>query len=314
VAPVTLPNFFLAGVPKAGTTSLYFYLRQHPQVYMSPIKEPTFFAAADLLADPYRQQFRRFLERDPTALRIFLEDTQANTAQHFILRRGDYLTLFHDVRHESAIGEASADYFWLPSAAAAIRAAVPAARLIFILRHPAERLFSWYLLALWRDPRLTFRAWFLAAKQPGAMWWPAVDGGRYVTHLQRFFALFPRDQMRIHLYDTFRADARAVLKDLFAFLGVDPGWPVDLSRRANETIVPRFRRLEWLRRRAAFSLRWLPEAARDVLRRAYRRVNDRPRGDFAMDPEDRRMVIDYYRNDLVGAGDLIGRDLSDWLR
>ena len=309
---MTLPNFFVAGVPKTGTTSLYFYLRQHPQVYMSPIKEPTFFGAADLLTDPYRQQVRRFLERDPAAVRIFLEDTQPGVPQHFFLRRDDYESLFRDVRDQTAIGEATADYFWLPSAAQAIRSSVPSARLIFILRHPAERLFSWYLLARWRESSLTFHEWFSAAREPGATWWPVVDAGRYLTHLQRFFALFPRDQIRIHLFDALRADAQAVLKDLFTFLGVNPDYPIDLSRRSNETVVPRFPRLEMLRRRmfrGASPLRWLPQGARDALRRAYHQ----PRRHFAMDPADRRVVIDYYRDEVVRAGDLIGRDLSGWL-
>ena len=59
-----LPNFFLAGVSKGGTTSLYHYLRQHPQVYMCPIKEPMFFGAADLLSEPYRDHVVRQVQRD----------------------------------------------------------------------------------------------------------------------------------------------------------------------------------------------------------------------------------------------------------
>ena len=132
-----LPNFFIAGVPKAGTTSLHRYLCQHPQVYMSPIKEPTFFAAADLLS---QDDFRRRQERERAALQSYLAGPQAGPAPLYVTDWDDYLKLFRNVQDETAIGDASAGYFWLPSAAGAIRAKVPDARLIFMLRDPADRV------------------------------------------------------------------------------------------------------------------------------------------------------------------------------
>ena len=309
-----LPNFFLAGVPKAGTSSLCAYLRQHPDVYVSPIKEPTFFAAADLLSDPYRQQVLRFMERDPEHLRAYLDDTQgARPGKHYILRWDDYIRLFQNVVHETAIGEATVDYFWLPSAAEAIRRRLPDARLIFVLRHPVERLFSWFVISLRRDPRLTFEKWFRTAMRPGSAWWPVVDTGRYATHLERFFGLFPRHQIRIYLYDAYESDARAMVRDIFAFLGVDPSYPIDMARRLNETVVPRSAVVHRLRRRILGNrsvIRRLPEAVKRVLRHLY----FRPREDFTLGPEDRRLVIAYYQDEIVRTGELIGQDLSAWLR
>ena len=312
-ARVPLPNFFIAGAPKAGTTSLYAYLGQHPRIYTSPIKEPMFFAARDLLSEPERQQFLRYVGRNPRELRIFLRDAEERRGARYILHWDDYRRLFEGVEGETAIGEGSVDYFWLPSAARAIRERVPGARLVFLLRHPAEKVFVSYFVALRREPDLRFRDWFLAATEPGSPAWPIVDGARYATHLERFLGLFPREQIRIHLYDAYRADVRAVIRDVFAFLDVDPDYPVDTSRRHNEGLMPRSAVLHRLRR-ALFGdhapTAIFPQPVRDVVRRWY----FRPRGDVAMDPGDRRLVLDYYRDEVVRTEQIIGQDLSAWRR
>jgi sulfotransferase family protein len=306
----TLPTFFLAGVPRAGTTSLHAYLAQHPQVFMSPVKEPHFFAAADLLARP---DVVRSRAHDRAVLRAYLNGPQTRPVGPYVLEWEDYLMLFRNVRDETAIGEASVDYFVLPSAAPAIRSKLPEARLMFMLRDPAERLFSWYLMNLRRYPRTTFRAWLRTAMNPSDASWRAVDCGRYATHFERFCSIFPRDQMRIYLYEWYRADAGAVLRDMFEFIGVNPDRRIDVSRWHHETRVPRFPVLHWLRERvfgAAPMTAWLPAGAARALHQLY---NHR-REDLVMDPADRRTVVEYYRDEIVRTGDFIGRDLSAWLR
>jgi len=320
-AGVRLPNFFLAGVAKAGTTALHAYLQQHPQVFMSPIKEPWFFGIADLLAPPFGADVRIALEQDRAWLQQYLAGPRRAETWRYVMEWDDYTRLFRDVRDETVIGEASTGYFWLPSAAAAIRAKVPDARVAFMLRDPAERLFTLYLLTLWREPGITFRGWFEATLATRHLWPSIVGAGRYATHLQRFFNTFPREHLRVHLYDDYRADPRAMLRDLFAFLGVDADYPIDFSRRHNETMVPRFPRLHALQRRlfgravpARWGLtpprRWLPQAARRAIGRLYLgRGTSR-----TMDPADRRMAIDYYRDEILRTADLLGRNLSAWLR
>jgi hypothetical protein len=253
------------------------------------------------------------LGRNPAQLREYLDDTATSRGQRYTLDWDQYLRLFQNVGDETAIGEASVDYFWLPSAAQAIRLKVPRARLIFVLRHPVEKLASSFFVALRRDPQLIFRQWFLAATRPGSAFWPIVDGARYATHLERFLGLFPRDQIRIYLYEAYRSDARAVVRDIFAFLGVDPNHQIDVSRRHHEGVVPRSAVLHRLRRHLLGDrtpTRPLPEALRRIVSRLYYR----PRGDSALDPEDRRVVIDYYRDEIARTADMIGRDLSGWLR
>jgi hypothetical protein len=166
---------------------------------------------------------------------------------------------------------------------------------------------------LWRYPQLSFRSWFLAAVEGRARWAQALMAGDYATHLQRFFDVFPREQIQVHLYEEYCADERAVVRSIFAFLSVDPDHAIDMSLRHNPTVVPRFSVLERVRRRflgrAPFP-RWFPSGARGAVRRAlYRRLPPRR----TIDAADRALVIDYYRSEILRAGDLIGRDVSGWL-
>ena len=202
------PNFFLAGAPKAGTTSLFEFLRQHPQIFLSPIKEPTFFARADLRPWDMPERARAFLEKDRRKLQRYLADPRGETHWHLVLEEEDYLRLFSRVRGERAIGEASVSYFWRPSAAAAIAARVPHAKLVFVLRHPVDRLFSHYLASLRSTPGTSFRDCFRSAKNPTSPLFSWLEGGLYATNLQRFFSAFPREQIRVYLYDDYRNDPR----------------------------------------------------------------------------------------------------------
>ena len=302
-----IPNFFIAGAPNTGTTSLYHYLRQHPQVYMSADKEPTYFGAAEFLAAPPRRDLpSRARER------TVLERLMVGAPKP--LSWDAYLALFRDARDEPAVGEASVRYLLLPDAPRAIAARVPHARLIFILRDPAEWQFTRYLAMAWREPQGSFRQWFAAATKPGAMWAQPITVGRYATHLQRFFDLFPREQLLIHLHEDYKADGRGIVRETLRFLEVDPDYPIDMSRRHFETTVPRFPMLETLRRRMFGDAplgRWFPSFAHRMLRSPfYRRRPELT----TMDPADRALVIDYYRDEIQRTGTLIGRDLSAWLR
>lgn len=312
-----LPSFIVAGAPTSGTTSLFHYLKQHPQVFMCPIKEPTFFAAADILA---RADLKPKLEEQRTTLRAYIEGREVGSKQAWVTEWDDYVQLFRGVRDEVAIGEASVSYLWLPSAAPAIQRRLPDVKLLFMLRDPVERLFSAYHRALAMGETLGFRDWVLEAMQskPDRRLGMQshnipLDGGFYAMHLGRYFERFSREQIRIHLYESYRADPVAVLRDIFGFLGVDPTHPIDLAIRHNETVAPRSTRLHAWRRRLLGDTAlttWLPMKFQRPLRSIYSRRGRQT----AILPEDRQLVIDYYRDEILRAQDLIGRDLSAWLR
>jgi len=122
-----LPNFIVGGALKAGTTSLNYYLKQHPDVYMSPFKEPRYFAY------------------DPAG------PTNGDSGLHFpVTTLEQYAELFAGATNEKAVGEVSPHYIISPIAPRRIHDTLPGVKLIFSLRHPVKRAYSVY----WQAVRL----------------------------------------------------------------------------------------------------------------------------------------------------------------
>src|SRR5438270_6561164 len=124
-----LPDFFIVGHAKSGTTALYEMLRGHPQVYMSDIKEPQFFARENPQLVP--------------GAPVRFEHTGARLESY-----DEYLAHFRAARADQLVGEASTAYLWSHTAAARIAAAQPAAKIIALLREPSAFVRSLHLQLL----------------------------------------------------------------------------------------------------------------------------------------------------------------------
>jgi hypothetical protein len=313
-----LPNFFVVGAGKAGTTSLYQYLRQHPQIYMSPVKEPCYFAS-ELRAEYLSRDFARHVKRQTRELPRYLDDNLPVEPLGWLVSEwDDYLRLFQKVREEKAIGEATASYLWSETSAANIRARVPGARIVIILRDPAERAFSQYMHQLAEGlTRYTFREQIEKSARGGkravSILHPFLEAGLYHRQVKRYLDQFPRENIRIYWYeDDWRQPAR-MLADLFAFLEVDAAFLPDTSQKSLAQRAPRVAAVNYLLKKSAIwpSMKGLmPPALRSRLRALIFR-SGRP---MAMDPKDRRYLIEYYRQDILALSALLGRDLSRWLR
>ncbi len=300
---MTLPNFLIIGAAKSGTSALYRYLRQHPQIYMSPVKEPHFFGYEN--APPNTQG----------------PDDFVNTA---ITNISDYTALFDGVTTEKAIGEASPTYIHLPRAVERIHHYIPNAKLIAILRHPADRAFSAYMHVV-RDQRETAvdfaQALQLEEKRISRNWgpiWHYKQVGHYYKHLKRYYEQFNTHQIRVYLYDDFSADPIRVLQDIFRFLGVDKTFIPDMRHKANVSGVQKnkftailintfFNRPNPVRFMARHLL---PEELRWQFTTNIRNRNLRRQ---TIPPEIRRELTTYFRDDILQLQELIGRDLSSWL-
>jgi hypothetical protein len=275
---MTLPNFLIVGASKCGTTSLYHYLGQHPDVFMSPIKEAKWFA--------YEGQ---------------------DEPSYPIRTRETYERLFDGVTAQRAIGEASPQYLRVVAAPERIAAALPGVRIVAMLRDPADRSYSSYLHSL-RDG--IERRGVEEAMQPGNRY---VEQSLYHPQLWRYFERFDRDRIKVILYDELAADPAAVMRDLYAFLGVDESFAVDVSTRHNIGRVPRVLILNRMLvksitafRRVFPSLLKGSGIAGGIHRRIVRPAAPLP-------PAIRRRLIDYFRDDVARTGELIGRDLSHWV-
>ena len=290
--PVTLPNFIVIGAAKAGTTALYWYLAEHPDVFMSRVKETNFFA--------YNVDASgRLLYGDPEVHRFPVKTLD------------EYEALFRHPGGATAVGEASPLYLESPQAAARIRALVPNASLICSLRQPVDRAYSDYLMYLRRrgrefDParELTPAA---AWAQPDSRW---MQVGRYHDQLRRYFDLFPRERLHVLLFDDIRRSATEATQAVYRFLGVDPSFVPDFDTPHAPGGVPAVPLLEGLFSKAAALRSWVPTPAANWVRRMRARTL---RKAPALPGTLRAELTAHFRDDVGRTSELIGRDLEHWL-
>jgi len=299
------PNFFIIGAPKAGTSALYFCLKQHPEIYMSPVKEPNFFLSESIPpkhAGPKGDYF----------------------SCNGVFSPRDYLCLFAGANLQKAIGEASTTYLNSPIAATRISQFAPNARIIVLLRQPADRAYSHfqYLRSQGIEPVFSFaEALSLENARREEGWFAGhlyKESGFYCTQLRRYFDCFHRDQVRIYLYEEWNQAPHTLLQDLFRFLGVDERFVPEI-RRNNVTLLPRWQRLNYLARRperfdqvmsslVPGKLRKIIISGTQIFNRKFNLYKPPP-----IDPEIRRQLTAGYREDILKLQDLIDRDLSHWL-
>ena len=314
-----LPNFFIVGAPKAGTTSLYHYLDQHPAIYMSPIKEPYYFSA-ELKPENFVPERRPVLEARAKALREYLNGPMAEKFPGGgpVSDRDDYLQLFSKVHMESAIGEASPWYLWSSTAADRIASEVPDAKIIAILRDPAERAFSEYRQMLASSMRSVSFSEVLDAGfadrggQIGDTW-PFLQFGFYFEQLTRYLRYFRRENIHVAFYEDFRRDPQQFLKGIYKFLRVDCGFCADLSERHMQAHIPRSPRVNRELQRLGI---WKAgtKLASPGLRAGLRRVVYRPDQKLRMASAERARLVAFYRDDIEQLARLLDRDLSSWMQ
>ena len=300
---MTLTNFLIIGAAKSGTSSLYRYMDQHPQIYMSPEKETNFFALEGEKLD----------FRSPGA--------QERIHRWSVTSIEDYRALFEGVRREKAIGEASPLYLYSPKAVERIRHHVPEARLIAVLRNPAERAYSSFLHMVrnGREPFSDFgRALEAEEQRIRSNWewsWHHKNLGFYHAQLSRYYATFRREQIRVYLYEDFNEDPLGVLRDVFGFLGVDTSFTPKMTLRYQATGIPRYKTLDaFLRTPNPFKSALKPFLPKKFRRYVNRYLQNHTLVKPPFPKEARRQLVEAYREDVLKLQGLIGRDLSSWLR
>ena len=310
-----LPNFFIVGAAKAGTTSLYHYLGQHPEIYMSPVKEPHYFCV-EFREENVEPEARVTVAKANRELEQFLNGPMEG--QRFggtISRWEDYVRLFANAGGAKAIGEATPAYLWSPGAAAAIYEKIPHAKILILLRDPAERAFSHYhhLLAngavRWSFGEHIRRC--LAHRGTRICgFYPFLELGLYAQQVERYLGLFGRN-VWIGFHDDFKHRQTEMFQQIFRLLEVAVNFQLDTSHRHLEAQVPRMNWIGKLKASGAWqsTARLTPKSLRPLIRRALVR---KP-GTTRMDPADRRVLVDYYRDEIEKLKTLTGRDLSLWL-
>jgi Sulfotransferase family len=302
---VALPDFFVAGAPKAGTTALHAALARHPELYMSAVKEPKYF----LTDGPPPAQ------GGPGDAKTFREN---------VWRRADYEALFDPAPPGTLRGESTPFYLYSHAAQQRIKAAVPHARMIVVLRDPAERAHSnWaHLWSAGLDPIDDFvSACDAEDRRIAAGWadfWHYKRLGLYGQQVQRLYSVFPPDQVLLFRYRDLVADAAGTLNRICAFLGVSEGLVSDLPREnvtAHPELTRRHRYLSRVLRAGSAITTALP-------RHAAKKVIDRLEGSLQQGAAPRRpltwserqALIPFFEPDVRLLEDVTGEDFSDWLQ
>ena len=296
-----VPNFFLAGAPKCGTTSLSKYLLGHPNVFMCYPKEPKFFAD-DLF---HIHAFGSF---------------------------DDYLALFRKCGDQHlAVGEASASYLYSRNAMKQIRAFNGDARIILMFRNPVDFLQSFHaqLLFAFNEDREDFvEAWNLQDDRRNGHHVPETciapeflqyrTAAKFGEQLERLLTIFPREQIKCIVFDDFIADPQAVYLDVLAFLGV-PDDGRTAFPRYNEAKTHRSRRLGAFMMHAPPLLRSPWNVLKKIcgpgisrLSEGVIRANATPRRPRALPPDFQMRLRREFSADVEKLSRLIGRDLSFW--
>lgn len=273
-----LPNFLLIGAMKAGTTSVYEYLRSHPQVFLPEKKELDFFA-------------------EPS-----------NFARGFAWYEGN----FDAADGAIAVGEASTSYTKHPDfggVPARIAGSLPDVRLIYVIRHPIERMRSHYLhdllLGEERDP--IERALLSRSRYR--------DFSSYAMQIDRYLEYFSRDRLLVVRAEDLRLDRAAVLRSIWEFLGVDPNWEhATLEREFHRTdekkvspsVVRRIVETSAYRRASSF----VPSSLKRLARRLVDRGVDHGRGEIS--PELHERLEDMVREDVRALRMYLGAGFDGW--
>lgn len=287
---MTLPNFLVLGAARCGTTSLHYYLAEHPDVCMSSIKEPNFF----------------LFEPTPAGPRPCIADDRRLLAKS-VPERARYERLFNEP--SVAVGEASPLYLYTRESPELIRLLVPDARLIAVVREPVDRAWSHFVYVnddLGSDAVPAFAR--AVDEEISKGYEPYRTGthflrlSAYAQQLQRYRATFPAAQLLVVSYDDLIERTSATLARLCAFLGVDETFTFDTSVQYNPSsgetsLVARVDRV--VRPAYPYLKRLLPARVSGRLARGRAKLRAAARGSNVMEfpIELQRKLDDYFADD-----------------
>ena len=309
-----MPNFFVVGAAKAGTTSIHYYLDQHPEIYMSPIKEPHYFSK-DI-------RCKNFTQHDYIKSCLDIEKYLSNKVlekKHiaFIENEIDYLALFRDVNQEVRIGEISNGYLFSKVAAKEIFEFNPNAKIIIVLREPIERAFSHWIMDL-RGRNVCRKSFLDAIKEDQSTedkgWGVThlyVELGQYYAQVKRYLDVFPRNQVLIMTYDDFKINSETFYNQLFSFLEVSPK-KVEGNKKINVAGIPKFPLINNIIKKSRINIitnKILPSNKKEKIKLMLTNNDNLP----SLTLDDRKETKYYFKNDIKLLEKIIDKDLSKWL-
>lgn len=295
-----LPTFICAGGAKCGTTSLYEYLKQHPQIFLPDQKELHFFSYPELKKQPEGPGMREVLKG--------LCKTQEEYAGHYKKAKKGMIS-----------GDISPSYLVFPEAIPRMKAFLENPKIIIMLRDPVDRVFSQYMhLRRAAREELTFEKALEAEEQRKASnWgdmWHYTASGFYFEHVSNYINAFGRDNVMVILSHEMRKNPDKILQEVFQFIGVDPNFKVNTSEEFNRSGLPKSLFIARLTDASSFAnlaKKIIPRKFGASLKRWIQNLNT---GDKeVINPDTVQKLRSLYTEDIKKLETLIGKE-TGWLK
>lgn len=312
---MNLPTFIIVGAQRSGTTSLNRWLAQHPEVYMSVIKEPNFFVYdvfgrsgigdKDAVPDVSSNNLSDIIEKKKFRITSLVSSESL------------YQVLFEPGKTKKARGETSVSYLYFADISSKrIYQLIPHCRIILVLRDPVERAWSAYKFFLGREYLPPKEAFLMGKKRVSQGWepfWDYLGLGLYAKQVKAFLDVFPREQVGIWLYEDLMRDKERYYREILQFIGVDDNFLPDFSREnaSSQKVNPVTSHL--IRRPLVKKLKkWVPRR----LKTTACRWTDKMFGkELHFSPELRKWLTEYYKEDILLLHELLPHlDVLRWIK
>jgi hypothetical protein len=305
------PNFFLVGAAKSGTTSLSSWLDSHPDLYVSPIKEPNYFST-DIDVSKFRKGYLKSFEAEDS-----IELKPLKKRQIAFLRDEElYAQLFKPNNFMVHAGECSTSYLYSDAAAESIHAFNSDSKILIMLRNPLERAYSHYLMAVQmglesneflsafkRDMNKADKGWGVSELY--------FELGQYSQQLKRFLKVFPENQIKVVLFEDWIQQPKETQESICKFLNVSIFAALQ-NEVLNKSVSPKNPRLHRFLMQSG-----LKDLVKKVLPKEFfdKIKGGQYKGEKeVLAPEERKYLVNLYRDEILELQGLIKRDLSNWLK
>jgi len=286
-------DFFIVGAPKAGTTSLYHYLDEHPQLEMSLQKEPDYFSDKAIQGQG-----------------LYYSKNRIDTEEK-------YNGLFNTQKKDVIFGEGSVSYLFYPTVAQDIKVYNPMAKIIIMLRNPIERAFSHYLmdyrLGLVSDSFEDIINKKSKHKNAHLFYQQYIKVGEYAAQLKRYCDIFDKKSILLIDYEDFKNDVTGTVNSAYSFLNISADFSVDINKKYNTFTMPKNKLIRFvysfviIRNILSFIF---PKNIIKAVRLILFTKDKKPK----LLEETRNQLKHYFSNDVRLLGNLIGKDYSKWIQ
>ncbi len=279
---ILTPNFFIVGTPKSGTTSLFHYLQEHPEVFLPELKEPHFFSCPEVNNTYYKTKI--------------------------VDSKEEYLTLYQSTKTYKAIGDLSSSYLFNKESASRIKVFNPKAKIIIVLRDPVERAISHYLM----DVNLgyinvSFKEVLKNKNKHKKFYQEYVELGFYEKQIERYKNHFPDSQIKIILSSSLFTDTLGILKETYNFINVSTTFTPDFKKRHNQYRESRFDFLNFFLKSNIIK-NVIPSTLKARLKPLiFNQEAEKPNLEF-----EKQLLKEIYKKSIAETETLISQDLTSW--